>query len=118
MTLRLSRSEIDFVKKLPVCRLATMTKDCEPMVRRVWPVFDGKFVYIATDAGLPKVKQIEDNPKVSIIFDDYDRNNWVNLQGVRMQGDAKILWEGEEYRSAHKRLMDKYPEYRPPSELS
>ncbi len=118
MSFKLSKSDAIFVKELPVCRLATTTMNCEPMVRPVWPVFDGKNVYIATDAGLPKIKQIENNPKVCVVFDDYDKNHWETLRGVRMQGNAVILWEGEEYKYAHKLLMDKYPEYRPPSELS
>ncbi len=118
MTTRLSKLDKKFIQELPVCRLATTTQNCEPMVRPVWPVFDGKHVYIATDVGLPKLKQIENNPKVSVVFDDYDRNNWTTLRGIRMQGQAHILLEGEEYKQAHELLMEKYPEYRPPSEQS
>ncbi len=82
------------------------------MVRPVWPVFDGKTVYFATDFGTPKLKQIEQNPKVSMVFDDYDKNNWINLRGVRIQGEASVLLKGEEYRYAHSLLKEKYPEYR------
>ena len=32
-------------------------------------------------------------------------------QGV-LQGEAEILWKGEEYRYAHELLEEKYPEYR------
>ncbi len=112
MAIKLSKIDIEFVKKLPVCRLATSANGCEPMVRPVWPVYDGENVYIATDFGTPKLKQIGANPKVSVVFDDYDRENWVNLRGVRMQGTATILIRGEEYRHAHQLLQDKYPEYR------
>jgi nitroimidazol reductase NimA-like FMN-containing flavoprotein (pyridoxamine 5'-phosphate oxidase superfamily) len=112
VVVKLSKSDIAFVQKLPVCRLATVTKECAPMVRPVWPVFDGKNVYIATDSGTPKLRQVEQNPKVSVIFDDYDRENWVNLKGVRVQGVAEVLWKGEEYRHAHAMLKEKFPEYR------
>ncbi len=112
MTIKLSTSEISFIQALPVCRLATTSKECEPIVRPVWPVFDGKNVYIATDFGTPKLKQIEANPHVSVVFDDYDRENWVNLRGVGFQGRAEILTEGKEYRQSHALLKEKYPEYR------
>ncbi len=82
------------------------------MVRPVWPVFDSQNLYIATDPETEKLKHIEKNPKVSVVFDDYEREKWVNLRGVRIQGEASILWNGEEYRRAHSLLKDKYPEYR------
>ena len=112
MVAKFSKSEVTFIQQLPVCRLATVTKECEPMVRPVWPAFDGKNVFIATDFGTAKLNQIEQNPKVSVVFDDYDRDNWVNLRGVRIQGTAEILLKGEEYRHAHALLKEKYPEYR------
>ncbi len=112
MVLKIPKEDADFMKKLPMCRIATVTGKCEPMVRPVWPVFDGKNVYIATDLDTPKLKQIEANPKVSVVFDDYDREQWINLRGVRIQGVASILMKGEEYRCAHTLLKEKYPEYR------
>ncbi len=112
MATKLSKSDIVFIQQLPVCRLATVTKNCEPVVRPVWPVFDGKTVYIATDPETPKLEHLKANPKVSVVFDDYDRNNWSNLRGIRVQGEAVILWEGKEYRQAHTLLKNKYPEYR------
>ncbi len=110
--IRLLKKEVEFIQKLPVCRLATVTEECEPMVRPVWPVFDGKNVYIATDFGTQKLKHIQAHPKVSIVFDDYDRNDWINLRGIRFQGTAVVLMKGEEYRHAHTLLKQKYPEYR------
>ena len=101
MAVKFSKEDVSFMAGLPVCRLATVTKDCAPMVRPVWPVFDGKTVCIATDLGTPKLGQIKVNPKVSVVFDDYDRENWVNLRGVRIQGEAEVLMKGEEYRHAH-----------------
>ncbi len=112
MVLKLWESEVGFIQELPVSRIATSTKDGNPRVRPVWHVFDGKHVYFATDLGTVKLRHIKKNPKVSIVFDDYDRTNWSNLRGIRIQGVAKILWNGEEYRHAHSLLKSKYPEYR------
>ncbi len=73
MGIKLSKSDIAFIKQLPVCRLATATEECEPVVRPVWPVFDGANIYIASDPDTPKLEHIETNPQVSLVFDDYDK---------------------------------------------
>jgi len=112
MVEKLSKSDVDFIQQLPVCRLATVTKDSEPVVRPVWAVFDSVFVYIASDPDTPKLEHIEENPEVSLSCDDYDRDNWSNAKGVRIQGEAEILWKGEEYQYAHSLLEEKFPEYR------
>ena len=111
MAKRLSKSDVAFIQKLPVGRLGTVTEECEPVVRPVWPVFDGVYIYIASDPDTPKLEHIEINPQVSVVFDDYDRNNWSNIKGIRIQGEAELLWNGEEYRYAHDLLKEKYPEY-------
>jgi nitroimidazol reductase NimA-like FMN-containing flavoprotein (pyridoxamine 5'-phosphate oxidase superfamily) len=114
MGIKLSKSDVAFIKKMPVCRLATATEECEPVVRPVWPVFDGVYVYIASDPDTPKLEHIEANPQVSLTFDDYDKENWSTFKGVRIQGEAEILWNGKEYRYAHDLLKEKFPEYRSP----
>jgi len=111
MVIKLSKADKDFVNQQPVGRLATATEDCEPVVRPVWPVFDGVFFYFASDPDTPKLEHIEANPQVSLVVDEYDRENWSNVKGVRVQGEAEILWSGEEYNYAHDLLKEKFPEY-------
>ena len=108
---KLSKADVAFMQQLPVCRFATATEECEPIVRPVWPVFDGVNIYIASDPDTPKLEQIEANPEVSLVFDDYDKNNWSNIKGIRVQGEATIMWSGKEYLYAHDLLKEKYPEY-------
>ncbi len=108
---KLSKADVIFIQKLPVGRLGTVTEECEPVVRPVWPIFDGVYIYIASDPDTPKLEHIKANPQVSVVFDDFDRNNWSNIKGIRIQGEAEILWHGEEYRYAHDLLKEKYPEY-------
>ncbi len=112
MSIKLSESDVVFIQQLPVARFATVTKSGAPVTRPVWPVFDGKNVYVASDPGTAKLRHIAKNPKVSIVFDDYDRTNWSNLRGIIIQGIAEVFWKGEEYRYAHALLKEKYPEYR------
>lgn len=112
MSVKLTQSETKFIQQLPVCRVATATRNGNPRVRPVWHVYDGICIYFATDPGTIKLRHIKQNPKVSIVFDDYDKENWSNLRGIRVQGTAKILTSGNEYRHAHTLLKGKYPEYR------
>lgn len=112
MMLKLTKSDVIFIQELPVSRFATATKNGNPRVRPIWHVFDGKNIYFATDLGTIKLRHIKENPKVSIVFDDYDQNNWSNLRGIRIQGTARLLWNGKEYKHAHSLLKEKYPEYR------
>ena len=112
MGIKLSKSDKTFIQEMPVGRLATATEECEPIVRPIWPVFDGVFIYFASDPDTPKLEQIESNPQVSLVFDDYDPKNWSIIKGIRIQGEAELLWNGKEYQYAHSMLKEKYPEYR------
>jgi nitroimidazol reductase NimA-like FMN-containing flavoprotein (pyridoxamine 5'-phosphate oxidase superfamily) len=113
MAIKLSKSDVEFIQKQVICRLATITaKKCVPMVRPVWHVFDGENIYFASDPGKPKLHHISLNPNVSVVFDDYDPADWSNLRGIRIQGVALALCGGGEYRRAHELLKGKYPEYR------
>ena len=73
------------------------------------PVFDGLNIYIASDPETPKLEHIEANPEVSLVFDDYDRNNWSKIKGIRVQGEATIMWSGKEYVYAHALLKKSIP---------
>lgn len=108
----LSKQDVAFIQGLPVARFATVNEKGAPVARPVWPVFDGRNVYIASDPGTSKLRHISKNPKVSIVFDDYDKENWSNRRGIIIQGTAEISWKGEEYHYAYALLKDKYPEYR------
>ncbi len=112
MQLNLLSSDVAFIQQLPVSRVATSTRKGNPRVRPVWHVFDGTCIYFATDPGTVKLRHIRENAKLSIVFDDYDRANWSNLRGIRIQGNARILYNGKDYRHAHSLLKEKYPEYR------
>ena len=111
MANKISKADVEFMKQLPIWRLATVTEECEPVVRPVWPVFDGVFIYIASDPDTPKLEHIENNPEVSLVFDDYNKENWSIIRGIRVQGEATIMWSGKEYIYAHTLLKEKFPEY-------
>ena len=56
LRLKLTKSDKTFIQEMPVCRLATATEDCEPIVRPLWTVFDGVYIYFASDPDTPKTR--------------------------------------------------------------
>ena len=64
MGIKLSKSDKTFIQRMPICRLTIATEECEPIVRPVWPVFDGASIYFASDPDTPKLEQIEQIRKI------------------------------------------------------
>jgi PPOX class probable F420-dependent enzyme len=107
-----------FVAEGRVARLGTADARGRPLVVPVCYAFDGRRWYSATD-GKPKratgrplerVRNIEANPRVSVLIDRYDED-WRRLRYVIIQGQAELLADGEEYAYALGLLTAKYPQY-------
>jgi PPOX class probable F420-dependent enzyme len=111
----------EFIVEHRVARLATADGDGRPSVVPVCYVFDGESIYSPIDEKpksveaprLKRVRNIEANPHVSLIVDDYSEN-WSELQWVLITGLAKIILpledEGDHARAVAL-LRDKYPQY-------
>jgi PPOX class probable F420-dependent enzyme len=80
--------------------------------------FDGETVFSAIDAKpkrttgrtLRRVRNIEENPQVSLVIDQYDED-WARLRYVIVEGTALLLTGGRRYASAVDLLTAKYPQY-------
>ena len=59
---------------------------------------------------MKRVRNIETNPRVSIVFDRYEED-WRRLGWVMVHGAASILDSGAEYTSALAALREKYEQY-------
>ena len=121
-----------------VARLATADSKAIPHIIPVVFAFDGDKYYIPVDekpkitkpGKLRRIKNIEVNPAVALLIDEYNEN-WNKLLFIMIQGKASILGEGRENYSeeaeeqqdnsddndrllkmAHKLLFKKYPQYR------
>jgi PPOX class probable F420-dependent enzyme len=55
------------------------------------------------------VRNVRENPRVSLVVDDYDED-WTKLRWVIVEGTARIVEDGER-RRALAALVDKYPQY-------
>ncbi len=102
-----------------VAHLATADKTGQPHVIPICFVFDGKCFYSPIDEKpkraapreLKRLRNIRENPQVSLVIDHYDEN-WSKLAYVLISGKAGILSSGKKHQEAIRRLRRKYPHYR------
>jgi PPOX class probable F420-dependent enzyme len=65
----------------------------------------------ANARGLKRLRNIEQNPKVSLVVDHYDEN-WSRLAWIMLRGRAEVLDGGAEHALAQQTLSERYPQYR------
>lgn len=100
-----------------VGRLATASADARPHVVPCCFVLQVSTVFTAVDAKpkttshLQRLRNIEENPAVSLIVDHYE-DDWAQLWWVRVDGSARVLREGRDCNAALDLLAAKYEQYR------
>ena len=110
--------EIEFIKSHKVARLATVDGLGRSLVVPICYYFDGGFIYTPIDKKpkraspkeLRRVRNIIENPNVSLVIDEY-YEDWTKLCYVIINGRAEIIESGEEYQNSLKLLSEKYPQY-------
>jgi PPOX class probable F420-dependent enzyme len=106
----------DFIASARVGRLATADGSGQPLVVPICYAWDGEALVSAIDAKpkrageLARVRNIRDNPKVSVVIDHYDED-WRRLRWVIIQGIAEVLTAGRDFAKAVDLLVAKYPQY-------
>ena len=114
----LGASERAFLESQRVAHLATADAAGIPNVGPVCFAVAGDSVYMTIDrkpkSGRPlkRLRNIAENPNVTLTADHYDDNDWTKLRWVMVRGRAEILESGAEHDDAQARLRDKYPQYR------
>jgi len=89
----------EFITRARVGRLATADATGQPLVLPICYAFDAR------------VRNIRENPKVSLVIDEYD-DDWSRLRWVILQGLADVVTTGEDFAAAAELLLSKYPQYR------
>jgi nitroimidazol reductase NimA-like FMN-containing flavoprotein (pyridoxamine 5'-phosphate oxidase superfamily) len=107
--MKLTKAEIDFVAPARVARLSTVDANGVPHNVPVCPIFTGGSFYFGTEATAKKVKNIETNSNVALVFDDYSET-WSHLRGIMIQGLAHVVGK-QEFRVLRKKLYEKYLQY-------
>ena len=111
----------DFIERARIARLATIDSEFKPHLVPVVFVFDGSHFFIPVDEKrkiakpekLKRIRNIQDNPNVALLFDEYSED-WTKLAFVMVQGKAFIANKIEgniQVRQAYKKLMTKYIQY-------
>jgi PPOX class probable F420-dependent enzyme len=114
----LSGAVAEFVEAARVARLGTVDAAGQPLVVPICFAFDGRTLFTAVDAkpkrrpgaSLKRVRNIGENPRVSVAIDHY-AEDWSQLRYVVLQGEATLLRTGAEYSRAIDLLLAKYPQY-------
>jgi len=121
MPLKLNQKTKTLIKRTKVARLATVDQKSHPYVVPVVFVFHENSFFIPLDKktknvnpkNLKRVKNIEKNPNVTLLIDEY-QNNWKKLFFLMIHGRAKII-DGKNSKiidKVHKLLISKYPQYK------
>ncbi len=120
----LTAEEADLLFRARVAHLATASADGTPHVVPVCFVYDGTQLFTAI-GGKPKrvprenlrrVKNLRENPRVSLIVDHYEED-WSRLRFVLIAGQGEVVDAGPEWGHAWELLRKKYPQYRAMGEL-
>lgn len=116
---RLPTDALRLIRAARVAHLATADASGQPLVIPICFVFDGREFFSPIDEkpkqtsprNLKRVRNLRENPKVSLIVDRYDED-WRRLSYVLITGQARALFGGEKHKRAVKLLRGKYPQYR------
>jgi PPOX class probable F420-dependent enzyme len=108
----------DFIAQHRVARLATVDAEGQPHVVPIVYAFDGARLFSPIDekpkrAGayhLRRVRNIQSNPRVAVIIDDYSED-WRQLAWVQIRGQAALAESGADYQAGLELLTRKYPQY-------
>ena len=119
MSLELPAWAAALLRESRVARLGTADEAGQPLVVPVCYVFDGHRCFSAIDAkpkrvpprSLRRVRNIEANPRVSLLVDRYDEE-WSRLAWVIVEGRADIVTVRAERAAAVDLLKEKYAQYR------
>jgi len=117
--MRLSPHASRLIRSARVAHLATADAGGQPHVIPICFVFDGNYFYSPVDEKpkrvtprkLKRLRNIRENPRVSLIIDRYDEN-WAKLVYILIIGKARVLVSGDKHRKAVNLLRRKYPQYR------
>ncbi|MDX1522712.1 MAG: TIGR03668 family PPOX class F420-dependent oxidoreductase, partial [Anaerolineae bacterium] len=103
----------------PVARLATVDEFGQPHVIPIVYVFDQMRFFTPIDGKkkrtpearrLRRVRNILQNPRVSLIIDVYDAD-WSQLAWVQVRGTAQLIDDGPTHQKAIDLLRRKYDQY-------
>jgi PPOX class probable F420-dependent enzyme len=114
-----TETELDFLNRMRVGRLATSDTAGQPHVIPVVFATDGRRLYTPLDKKpkrveprqLKRVRNLLENPKVAFVVDNYDED-WTRLAWMLVKGRGKIVENGEAHATGVRLLEEKYHQYK------
>ncbi len=97
--------------------LATADANGQPHVVVTIVAVEGNKLYTAIDQkpkstrNLKRLRNIQSNPRVSVLADHYDPDDWSKLWWIRADGTARIIEDPEGMRHPIDLLAERYPQY-------
>src|SRR5688572_2016202 len=98
----LSKKEKEFVHEMRVARVATVDAEGVPHNIPVCPLVVNDRIYFASEKKAKKLRNIEANPHVTVVFDEYT-DAWDYLRGIMVQGKGRIV-NKTEFRRLRKQI--------------
>jgi len=83
-----------FLAEPRIARMATANKIGQPHVVPVWYAWDGNTLWISAYADTRKVKDLQENPLISVAIDEVSQDG--KTQAVILEGKAVLLHEPAE----------------------
>ncbi|MGI9418575.1 MAG: TIGR03668 family PPOX class F420-dependent oxidoreductase [Geminicoccaceae bacterium] len=107
-----------FLETERVARLATADAEGRPHVVPVCYAVVHDMICFTIDekpkrrtTQLKRLANIRANPSVAVVVDRYDED-WSKLGWLMIQGEARILTEGQLHQDTQRRLRERYPQLR------
>jgi nitroimidazol reductase NimA-like FMN-containing flavoprotein (pyridoxamine 5'-phosphate oxidase superfamily) len=91
-----TKSEERFLRSNEIGRLATISRNRTPHVVPVSYIFKDNAFLIAVDYDTKKLRNIKRNRRTALVVDTLGPN-----RGILIQGDAKLIERGAEFREAY-----------------
>jgi len=102
--LEFNKKEVEFLELLEEARIATSHDDI-PHVKPVSFVFWKNTILVATDYNTRTFTNIKSNPHTSIVIDIYKSGDH---KAICIQGKAKIVENGSEFKKFYDIFYDKF----------
>jgi nitroimidazol reductase NimA-like FMN-containing flavoprotein (pyridoxamine 5'-phosphate oxidase superfamily) len=106
----LTGAPAEFFAAARVAYLGTVGPGAEPHVVPVSPILDLDRVVFASEYDTVKVRNIRENPLVSLAVDEY-HEDWDLLRALVVFGQTQIIESGYEWERMRTLLYEKFPQY-------
>jgi nitroimidazol reductase NimA-like FMN-containing flavoprotein (pyridoxamine 5'-phosphate oxidase superfamily) len=99
---RFTPSEVKFLEQNELCRLATASKKGELHIVPVSYVWHDELVYVVTDYGTRKLRNLRENASAAVLVDTN-----ATRKAIMVSGKTQLIEKGEEYRRIYKLFHSK-----------